>query len=62
MTSNPPLTRSRARQRQGDSSKQTPAQQQHAAPVWQKVLWKKQPFADNYTDSSFLQHLVSDNT
>lgn len=26
---------------------------------WQKVLWKKQPYPDNYTDSSFLQHLVS---
>lgn len=59
MISNPPLTRSRARHSQGDR-KQTPAQQQHAATPWQKVLWKKQPFADNYTDSSFLQHLVSD--
>jgi hypothetical protein len=68
MTSNPPLTRSRSRQssqqhRENGNSKQTPAQeqqQQHAPTAWQKVLWKKQPFADNYTDSSFLQHLVRD--
>lgn len=27
---------------------------------WEKVLWKQQPFADNYTDrDTFLQELVS---
>ncbi|KXZ42872.1 hypothetical protein GPECTOR_113g284 [Gonium pectorale] len=25
---------------------------------WEKVLWKRQPFPDNYTDDTFLQHLV----
>lgn len=28
-------------------------------PRWQKVLWKEQPYPDNYTDSTFLQELVS---
>lgn len=27
-------------------------------PRWEKVLWKKQPYPDNYTDASFLQQLV----
>ena len=27
--------------------------------TWEKVLWKKQPFPDNYTDEKFLQELVS---
>lgn len=30
----------------------------HADDVWEKVLWKRQPFPDNYTPDSFLQHLV----
>ncbi|GFR50129.1 hypothetical protein Agub_g12280, partial [Astrephomene gubernaculifera] len=25
---------------------------------WSKVLWKRQPFPDNYTDHTFLQQLV----
>jgi hypothetical protein len=25
---------------------------------WEKVLYKKQPFPDNYTDASFLKDLV----
>jgi hypothetical protein len=25
---------------------------------WEKVLWKRQPFPDNYTDKTFLQELV----
>jgi hypothetical protein len=36
----------------------------HAAPdsaIWEKVLWKRQACADNYTDTSFLQHLVGSN-
>jgi hypothetical protein len=34
-------------------------QEQSTAPLqWQKVLWKRQPFADNYTDAKFLQHMV----
>jgi hypothetical protein len=28
------------------------------AEPWQKVLWKRQPYPDSYTDASFLQHLV----
>eukprot|EP00878_Enallax_costatus_P005691 GHUV01005968.1.p1 GENE.GHUV01005968.1~~GHUV01005968.1.p1 ORF type:complete len:398 (+),score=100.30 GHUV01005968.1:2189-3382(+) len=27
-------------------------------PPWEKVLWKKQPYPDNYTDGTFLQQLV----
>lgn len=27
-------------------------------PPWEKVLWKRQPYPDNYTDDSFLQQLV----
>lgn len=29
-----------------------------SAPRWEKVLWKPQPFPDNYVDHTFLQHLV----
>ncbi|KAG2436275.1 hypothetical protein HXX76_006586 [Chlamydomonas incerta] len=29
-----------------------------SAPRWEKVLWKRQPFPDNYVDHTFLQHLV----
>lgn len=29
-----------------------------ALPPWEKVLWRRQPYPDNYTDASFLQHLV----
>lgn len=27
-------------------------------PQWEKVLWKEQPYPDNYTDATFLQQLV----
>ncbi len=27
-------------------------------PKWEKVLWKEQPYPDNYTDATFLQELV----
>jgi len=30
-----------------------------APPKWEKVLWKEQPYPDNYTDATFLQELVS---
>ncbi|GBF92993.1 phosphatidylinositol N-acetylglucosaminyltransferase subunit C [Raphidocelis subcapitata] len=31
---------------------------QPAGPVWEKVLWRRQPYPDNYTDPTFLQALV----
>ncbi len=28
-------------------------------PPWERVLWKQQPYADNYTDSTFLESLIT---
>jgi hypothetical protein len=27
-------------------------------PPWQRILWKQQPYKDNHTDATFLEHLV----
>lgn len=27
-------------------------------PPWQRILWKNQPYLDNHTDATFLEHLV----
>lgn len=26
---------------------------------WEKVLWRRQPYPDNHTDATFLQHMVT---
>ena len=28
-------------------------------PAWERVLWKKLPYDDNYVDASFLESLVT---
>ncbi|KAG2449226.1 hypothetical protein HYH02_005972 [Chlamydomonas schloesseri] len=35
-----------------------PAEASAGPPRWEKVLWKRQPFPDNYVDHTFLEHLV----
>jgi hypothetical protein len=34
-----------------------PRRAQHL-PNWEKVLWKQQPYPDNYVDDTFLKELV----
>jgi hypothetical protein len=43
----------------GDAAATAPAATATAPlPPWEKVLWRKQPYPDNYTDPTFLQALV----
>lgn len=49
-------------QKQPHNPSQTSKAHRHKKRPWKKLLWVKQDYADNYTDSSFLSQLKRNST
>lgn len=55
-------TTERHQQKQFPNPNQSSKSHKHKKRPWKKLLWVKQDYADNYTDSSFLSQLKRNST